>query len=802
MFDETPKLASKLEWMLNTDQVGEADLVAALVEEHYGSLFERAYLLLGERDAAQRAVQRALSEAVLKAERYRAHISVSEWLDRLCVQACWQILKERQKQHGTNGRRRLPAVHPLLEYLDANERFLLVLNDGDSYTAQELASLLSMRRAALSARSRRAWGRFEQLVNNHHQYAAVPGAVLRAALAEVQIPSGDFLRDREHLAHQVLSYLQQRVRRRRTLALSLEAAFALLVIALVSAYAWMGLRLNPIDEELLPRQVIRQEVRVQVTPALSGASIAGSPRSLQQHQRGALFYVSQKGETLTSIADLLGVPLEELLRYNLWEAHLELPQGRLIVIGTQTPAAAAPAPSTTELPPLERFAPSHEIAERMQLSSSLWNSLWFEARLIEYGPPGYVGPPQVLREQTWISKPFNSLVLEAHYGGKPEQIWFANNGRVYDVELTTGKAVFYDAHQEPLVVYSEAEHMIFPHNLLTDGVYFLGSEIETVAGRQALVVDRISPSDLQPVRLWVDVDNGLVLRMVRYLDWTFAQMESEAYIEKLVIDPAFRRGFFDRNRLNLLFLREPLGGPLSDAELQEHEAWMDIPPRTPETRTAAPPDLNRGAAQLSFEWSGEGERDGLSPVSVFADSYYLGDVYLPQPGTLSCSRSTDGRSLAVIPATEGALYARNTLHWFALSNLETVLQPLPELRSRGSMAFSPAGKWLAMSACRENGTECGVYLIDTFTWEYRRLMPVGFARSLVWNSDGSLLAFLGILDDESGWNMVVIRPLNMQVLYFSGVNLVDGWHRYDSPLLNWGVSFPKPDSGLLDCQAP
>jgi hypothetical protein len=54
--------------------------------------------------------------------------------------------------------------------------------------------------------------------------------------------------------------------------------------------------------------------------------------------------------------------------------------------------------------PLKMTSSVDEIIKRMKISSSLWDRLWVEAVIMDYGPLGYIGPPQMYYNRVLIKK--------------------------------------------------------------------------------------------------------------------------------------------------------------------------------------------------------------------------------------------------------------------------------------------------------------------------------------------------------------------------------------------------------------
>ena len=81
MFSKDDELSPDLVWMLQSDQVDDATLTAALVQNYYPRIYRKALDRLIYPEDARRIAQETIIQAVHESATYRGPESVSQWLD-------------------------------------------------------------------------------------------------------------------------------------------------------------------------------------------------------------------------------------------------------------------------------------------------------------------------------------------------------------------------------------------------------------------------------------------------------------------------------------------------------------------------------------------------------------------------------------------------------------------------------------------------------------------------------------------------------------------------------------------------
>jgi DNA-directed RNA polymerase specialized sigma24 family protein len=478
------------------------------------------------------------------------------------------------------------------------------------------------------------------------------------------------------------------------------------------------------------------------------------------------------------------------------------------------PTRRVPTPEPIKTPvPLSPAASEAAVRQRMLESNRYWDNLWVDGLIIQYGPKGYVGAPLIRHEQIWISQPLYSLVLSAWANRDVDHVWFAANGKVYDVDLSTGRPRLYDYHNERLPVYSSLESFIFPAQIAKEAYKLEVTGRDKVAGRDTLILDWYSEDEVRMSQLWVDTQSGVVLRWRQYQNGSDI-LTLDIELTSIIFDAEFPRDTFDRSKLSIDFAGEDLDDPKARRATLTR-SLVDTPPgHRPLDKVLPPEDFDLSQSRLVFQWN-RPPRSGYIqpflddnrspddygqeiPVDVFADGYYLGQVHL-NPWSVVCDRSADGQSIAFISKSGERNEGVASLRWLNLMDLSTISEPLAEVQPGWDVAFAPDNSRLAYQGCI--GEQCGVYVLDTQTGESERvsLQPGGY---LTWNPDGDQLAWIGYLPSHKSPGVFVRDMDSGEVSYYGEVNVQTGDLPKGSPFTSWGEIIPDRVYGMDGCIRP
>lgn len=91
-----PALGPKLEWMLLSHQVSQADLIESLVREYYLSIYRGVLPYLEGPQEANIVSRRALARAVEQAHTYRIGQGVSIWIEEIAKEICQEYVRRRK----------------------------------------------------------------------------------------------------------------------------------------------------------------------------------------------------------------------------------------------------------------------------------------------------------------------------------------------------------------------------------------------------------------------------------------------------------------------------------------------------------------------------------------------------------------------------------------------------------------------------------------------------------------------------------------------------------------------------------
>jgi hypothetical protein len=521
-----------------------------------------------------------------------------------------------------------------------------------------------------------------------------------------------------------------------------------------------------------------------------------------------VFYAARPGDTLLDISSRLDVPIETLTDYNGLAPGALLEAGQPIVVATRPPpTATSQNPTPPVLAPgvrLSEDATPEQIMARMLESEQMWITLWVDAQIRDFGPRGYVGPPAVRREQIWINQPFQSLVVTGPMGEEPDQIWLATDGRVYDVEMDTGKPIFYDFHGNRLPVYSDLIDMLFPDTFAERQADIRSVGMEEVAGRETLVLDWVPIGEGTASRVWLDTQTGVILRM-QLMDeqptrWTTRVLE----VTDIEYNASLPPEVFDRRAPLLTYTRGPDGVPVAPNATGADPGFPADQAHRPLPKKPLPPGFNPSFSTLTFQWRNFPQRGQEVPVEVFADDYFLGEITTADPSSVVCTRSPDGRMLALMSWSDSYETQRVGLRWYRLLDLTNGMRRSLGVTGTTTFAFSPNSRFLALNGCTAEPV-CGLHVLDTATSAIRTVFKgpqIDPLKGLVWGPEGEELA---ILRPRPGpdlpWPLLVIRVSDGEVIYAGEYDPTLGRVPEGSPPASWGVPFPATLGGLEACAA-
>ncbi|NUM47137.1 MAG: PD40 domain-containing protein [Anaerolineales bacterium] len=210
------------------------------------------------------------------------------------------------------------------------------------------------------------------------------------------------------------------------------------------------------------------------------------------------------------------------------------------------PTAEPPAPLTLE-------SDSETIRQRILLSHTFWQALWADAQITDY----VSGTPAVQRVQVWVNQPAQARVLSGKADGTPATLWISDGQMTRTGEDLSGYGLenFIPPMTESDTVYphpmtgimpTPLSSLLFPSGLAQRGGTYRPIAIETVAGRETLVVEWNRPDGPLTDRFWVDTVTGVILHQQNYGKGGDGALTYEYLISNIQFDLTFHPETFNR----------------------------------------------------------------------------------------------------------------------------------------------------------------------------------------------------------------------------------------------------------------
>jgi hypothetical protein len=369
--------------------------------------------------------------------------------------------------------------------------------------------------------------------------------------------------------------------------------------------------------------------------------------------------------------------------------------------------------------------------------------------------------------------------------------------------------------------------MVFPSTSIAaiQPGFFRAVRPETVLGRQALVVDWRDQYGQRRLRLWIDTRTGLLLRQQEFDQKsggdTFDLLLSDSQVTELALD---QNSPPEQLATSIQNLQKAPSTPEKGAAsapliiLPTPTTAIHLENRAALGQEPAPPGYDPRHARLEFEFPNNLEYSNASsdtaaiPINLFADGYRLGATRFGLPWMLRCARSPDGLRLAFNTASDGASLPDDALRWLDLRDPARLYEPLPGLHAN-DFTFSPDSLKLAVFAYSTNAAragaageaavdQAGVYIITLATGDYKKVITLADAHSLLWSPDGEFLALTSVEQAGDDEQVLVLHLRTRQIAFRadpipSGAPIPADW-----PIANWGLAFPVAAGDMQVCSNP
>ncbi len=151
---------------------GDRDAFTDLVHRHQQHVFRLAGRFFRQRQDVEDAAQETFLTAWRRLETYRGQAPFQHWLTRICLNCCYGRLRRQRPElplpaetpAATGDPDTALEVQGLLARLRPADRFLLLLLEGEGWTAEEVATRLGWTRVNVRVRAHRARRRLRQLL--------------------------------------------------------------------------------------------------------------------------------------------------------------------------------------------------------------------------------------------------------------------------------------------------------------------------------------------------------------------------------------------------------------------------------------------------------------------------------------------------------------------------------------------------------------------------------------------------------------------------------------------------------------
>lgn len=754
---ESP-ISSDLDWALQSSQASISTVIEILVHEYYGSMYNLAYSLLGDSTKCDAVVKRVILTVLTQKDRFRWEFGVKAQLYKL-------IYKECNRYSGLAGN--------ILEYYQPRANFDQASSELELH-AYENAS---------------PWGIVDDLpMNEKLVLIFFYGYGLDIHdIAEIMQIKDDHVND-------LLLAAKDRLHKEVGIHNSEESIETQLARSMRDRWPMRHFREAELQEIVysVQKQLDKKSERRKLHKAIQQAALGGGVIAL-------IFVIWW----LTTLSAGMNDPGRRIVETVIVTKIVEVPKPT--EISFETPSQA------TTVAPLTVISTPQEIRNRMNISRVHWDTLWVNGLIIQYGPPGYVGPPRVRRDQVWINQPNASLVLSGSRSGNVNHAWYSVNGRVYVVDLETGHPMYYDYHGDELSVYSSLESLIFPRELEVGEKALRVSGSGRVAGRETIIVDWIGPNEDIIIRTWIDVYTGILLRLQQFAE-DAETVTYEVLITSIVVDKEFEDNTLNRQNLKLEFIQEDAleEAPSAKRSNPLPQREDSIGQRTPHPKLYPADSYDPSEGELKFNWSKVSSATRLQPflvrnrpaddtgetqpIDVYADGYHIGQVLL-NPWSVTCDRSPDGRLLAFVTRLGEEGKSIPTLGWIDLLDFSEVRFPSLDLQPGWRIAFSPDSQKIAFQGC--NDQDCGIYTLNVNTLELQQVSSEA-GENLTWSQDGDHLAWIETESTSAKVNLHLVNTKTDEMVYYE-YSLDQGETFENMRVDELGVEFTEQDFGLAAC---
>jgi DNA-directed RNA polymerase specialized sigma24 family protein len=857
MYDSDPGLSSDLEWLILSGQVSQQALAKALVDVYFSPIYRLALAVLGEPIAARLAAQETFTSLLLNLHTYSNQTGVKCWLYGFAMDAI-QLQARRLKSRGVivtllpkRKRPSLPgdqatrnetqaAIWQAFDSLDETQRIPVFLFYVQGWPVPEIASLMHSR----------------DYMNNTSNarlsfLGALQGVGQDLEVKDLDLLLADSLQRRWPLQEipdsnakttiaEILREVERRTSSRRTVISFKEVLLVSAAVLIAIGLIWRSNMAQPAPTSTIAAEGTRPAA-TPTHPTAIASYPTGGPTGLpfvvhiptrtptpSPTPQGVFYYV-QPGDTVASIAARMGISVNDLIDWNRLSPGTILQPGLALVdprgLTPSLNETFTPIPPSTPIP-LRSPPSSADVSQYLQdmLEMKFWKSVWFDAQLVYYGPPGYLGPKQVYRLQAWFSED-QFLLVGGPPQRKPDEVLLSDKYHgIYIARPAEGKLWFSEmidyTNLFKTPIMNAFAMLLFADSLrLYDpqGYQYQSQGNELIKGKVIAVFDQTDLYGNQNLRLWLDPRGGFILRQQHFTNTSPKSLLVDSQITSIAYNVDFPVQLFDPQiPWRGGFAADYTGRP------EPARPTLNVTPtpgyKQPITKFPPPENFDASHSPLTFQFPpefnhfsafDEDQRYAYPDLStdLFADGYFLGEVQMSDPFNMICARSPDGQRIAFTNVPTIPFSPLAPLHWFSLSDTSRVVS-LPGDFLVNEFAFAPDSRHLAFFGSNAHADR-KLYLLDTDTGTTIPLLDLSdslYGTSLVWSPDGKYLVFLNLYDSGNQYRpqVFVLRIENWQVIdrYQFDLGAPDMQASLPFPS-SWMGKFPVAMGGLEACsQAP
>jgi WD40 repeat protein len=422
-----------------------------------------------------------------------------------------------------------------------------------------------------------------------------------------------------------------------------------------------------------------------------------------------------------------------------------------------------------------------------------------------------------VRIQIWLDKPNQVKLIAGPAGRRAAYHLLDRDKGFHHATMDSVLRWYYLASDRHLVLGTAIDYLSLPvSQLQAENRSLLVQGKESVADRQALVVDQITQNGDLESRMWVDTFTGVVLRKRLYAQSDPGVVMIDAITTNLYYDVTFPADAFqfESGSVGTPFARSYMDTKGTQRPVQSRDRitfpitfWAPRAYREPFQSFVPPPaSFDPARSRLTFQYLPNYEpwRARYSHPEeyseLFAGDYYLGSIHTGDPFRTICDRSPDGEVLALAQGRTDQPRAETQLSWIRLTQPKDV-NTIDLDVDLAYFAFGPDNRRLALFGF---GKPLGaLYILDTYNGQLARLLNIEYVRSMIWSPDGEQLAVIGNWESpEYDEEVMVIDPRKGYVLYSSPYNYRGDNTIPDLPDWISAESFPAWMGSLDACAAP